>query len=395
MTNTEPASRIDLVDSLRAFAVLAIMLLHNIEHFDFYYLPKDLPPVIKSVDSVVWDTLFFLFAGKAYGIFALLFGFTFYLQISNQRSKGVDFRLRFMWRLFLLLIFGFINTMFYEGDILSFYAVLGIALVPMSNMSDRTLLVTALVLLFQPFLVGKAIYIFTHPAYQPDPNLSDPYFAKIATYLAEGSFFTVLRENILNGKPGVFFWFWENGRFLQTPALFMIGVVLGRQQRFCLHLQHSRFWLKVLVFSLIAFVPLYLLRESVNDMVELKALARTLRLLFRLWSNIAFMFFLVALFVLLYSFTRFKNAVSVLNPVGRMSLTNYIMQSILGSFVYYGFGLGMYQYTGATYALFIGIALFILQLVFCRWWLSRYKQGPLEHLWSKATWIKTKVRPSQ
>ena len=73
--------------------------------------------------------------------------------------------------------------------------------------------------------------------------------------------------------------------------------------------------------------------------------------------------------------------------MGRMSLSNYIIQSIMGSFIYYGIGLGLYQYTGTTYSLLIGIALAILQGFFSAWWLKRSIRGPLETLWHKATWI--------
>jgi uncharacterized protein len=63
------------------------------------------------------------------------------------------------------------------------------------------------------------------------------------------------------------------------------------------------------------------------------------------------------------------------------------MQSIVGSTIYYKYGFKLYQYTGATYCLFIGILLFILQLQFCKWWLKTHYQGPLESLWHKLTWI--------
>jgi len=66
-----------VVDALRGFAIVCIMLLHNLEHFDFYYFPSGLPAWMVSLDKGVWNTLFFLFASKAYAIFALLFGLTF------------------------------------------------------------------------------------------------------------------------------------------------------------------------------------------------------------------------------------------------------------------------------------------------------------------------------
>jgi uncharacterized protein len=70
-----------------------------------------------------------------------------------------------------------------------------------------------------------------------------------------------------------------------------------------------------------------------------------------------------------------------------MSLSNYIIQSIIGSMIYYGFGLGLYKYTGATYCLIIGIALATLQGFFSYWWIRKYNQGPLEIIWHKLTWI--------
>ena len=89
--------RIEVVDALRGFAVMAIILLHNIEHFNLYNFPEATTDFMKALDKGVWDTLFFLFSGKAYAIFALLFGFSFFIQFDNQARKGKDFRLRFFW----------------------------------------------------------------------------------------------------------------------------------------------------------------------------------------------------------------------------------------------------------------------------------------------------------
>ena len=142
--------RIEVVDALRGFAIMSIMLLHNIEHFDYYYFPEALPECVKVLDKVIWETLFFLFGGKSYAIFALLFGFSFYIQNDNQEKKGKDFRGRFIWRLLLLLGFGFVNTIFYEGDILMIYAVLGLALIPVCKWNDKAVFITAVILMLQP-----------------------------------------------------------------------------------------------------------------------------------------------------------------------------------------------------------------------------------------------------
>lgn len=79
-------------------------------------------------------------------------------------------------------------------------------------------------------------------------------------------------------------------------------------------------------------------------------------------------------------------------PYGRMSLTNYIVQSIIGVAIFYNCGLGLYEYTGATLSLLIGVAIFTLQLLYTRWWLAHHKQGPLEFLWKKGTWLFGKVK---
>jgi uncharacterized protein len=140
-------NRLHVVDALRGFAIVSIMLLHNIEHFDFYYLPENLPDWMVALDKGVWDTLFFLFGGKSYAIFALLFGLTYFIQTDNQQKKGKDFRERFAWRLLLLLGFGIINSTFYMGDILFVYALLGFTLIPVTRLSNKTVFTIALILL--------------------------------------------------------------------------------------------------------------------------------------------------------------------------------------------------------------------------------------------------------
>ena len=105
-------SRIEVVDALRGFAVMAIILVHNLEHFIFPVYPTDPPGWLHILDQGTFGVVFALFAGKAYAIFALLFGFTFYIQTSNQKKLGKDFGYRFLWRLVLLAGFATLNAAF-------------------------------------------------------------------------------------------------------------------------------------------------------------------------------------------------------------------------------------------------------------------------------------------
>ena len=77
----------------------------------------------------------------------------------------------------------------------------------------------------------------------------------------------------------------------------------------------------------------------------------------------------------------------ILAPYGQMSLTDYITQSVIGSFLYYGYGLELHKVCGTTYSLLIGICFLILQVIFAHWWFRHFKRGPLETVWHKLTWL--------
>ena len=146
-----PTARIEVVDALRGFAVLAILLVHNVEHFIYPVYPTSSPGWLEVMDLGVFHATFALFAGKSYSIFALLFGFTFFIQNENQRRRSKDFGYRFLWRMLLLMAFGTLNAAFYPaGDVLQLYALVGIILFLFRKASDRVLLVGALFFLLQP-----------------------------------------------------------------------------------------------------------------------------------------------------------------------------------------------------------------------------------------------------
>ena len=112
--------RIESVDSLRGFAILAILLVHSLNHFNFPVFPTGSPEWLNTIDFYISKVLFILFDGKAYAIFALLFGFTFYIQSNNQKLKGKDFGYRFLWRMVLLVAFATINAAFFSGWVFSY-----------------------------------------------------------------------------------------------------------------------------------------------------------------------------------------------------------------------------------------------------------------------------------
>ena len=158
--------RVDAADVLRGFSVLAIVLLHSIEHFNFYQFPD--PSTrgwLAVVDSCVWDSLFFAFSGKAYAIFSLLFGFSFFVQDYNQRLRGADFRLRFCRRLVALFIIGCFDACFFTGEILVMYALIGFVLVPTCRLSTRTVAWLAALCLAQPVCLYYIVRLLADSSY--------------------------------------------------------------------------------------------------------------------------------------------------------------------------------------------------------------------------------------
>ncbi|MBK6966551.1 MAG: DUF418 domain-containing protein [Bacteroidales bacterium] len=388
MTITNP--RLRVVDSLRGFAIVSIMLLHNLEHFDFYYTPVNLPGWMISLDTVIWDSLFFLFSGKSYAIFALLFGLTFFIQSDNQAKKGKDFRGRFAWRLVLLLMFGIINSAFYQGDILTIYAIIGFFLIPVLKMSNKAVFLIAVILMLQPFEWYNLLVAIQNPELKISDPLSWSYFGKMSSYITGDSLTATLIGNLTNGKTAVLLWNWENGRVFQTLSLFMFGMLAGRKSLFSPSKTNRQFWRKALIIATALFIPLFVVKGGIQSWIHNEVITRPLLTMVTSWSNMAFMMVLVSGFVLLFQTRIFFRILSVFSPIGQMSLSNYVIQSIIGSFIYYGFGLALYQYTGSAHCLLIGITLAVLQGYFSTWWMKHHKHGPLEAIWHKATWIGSK-----
>lgn len=380
------SERLGVVDALRGFALFAIVLLHNLEHYNIYFNPETLPAWMQRVDSAVWDTLFFLFAGKAYATFSLLFGFSFYIQMRNAARKGYDFRLRFAWRMLLLSLFAMLHSLFYNGDILLLYAVAGLVLIAVCRIKDRWVLLIATVCLLQPLEILRGVISICSPETVLPSGFFIPYADRAYDAGINGDLWTVLRSNITDGILYSNLWQIEAGRLFQTPALFMLGMLLGRRGFFVKSDMALLFWKRVAVGAALIFIPLYVLRLHTEGMTGESFFLFLFNEAYSL-SNFAFMALLVSLFTLAwfardgYRWQRF------IIPYGRMSLTNYIMQSAIGVSIYYSFGGGLYKYTGGTYTVLTGCAIFLLQLAFSRYWLSRHRQGPLEYLWKKGTWI--------
>ena len=380
-------ARVDVADVLRGLAVMGIIILHSIEHFNFYSFPDTTGQcdLLRFTDRAIWDGLFFTFGGKAYAVFALLFGFSFFIQYDNQRMRGYDFRGRFCWRLVLLFIFGNINACFFTAEVLVLYSLVGFILPLTCRLKDKWVFVLACLFLIQPlplYYVCRSILDSAFVAPQlPTRAFWDATFA----VQSSGTFLETVKVNLWEGQLASLAWAWDHGRVFQTAALFLFGMLIGRRGLF---LQNNlNFWCKVLGLSLIAFFPLYGIGNMLHDFISNQSLNGSLYLIISSLSNFAFMLLLVSGVIIVFYTTKLQSKLMFIAPYGKMSLTNYISQSIIGSMMYYNWGLGLHRYMGITVSSLAGVALFVLQLFFCRWWMSKHSHGPLEYIWKKATWI--------
>lgn len=340
MTHTQtitPKKRINSIDALRGFALIGIMLLHCMERFDLTLAPVVESPFWQAIDTAVYDSLYFLFSGKSYAMFSLLFGLSFFMQMESQAAKGVDFRGRFLWRLALLFLFGYINGLVYMGEFFMVYAVLGVFLIPLYKVPTRWLLVLCILLFLQiPAVISFVSLLSDNVANEPTAAAAymDRLFERAADVFINGSLMDVLSFNTFDGQSAKCLWVFNNFRYLQLLGLFIAGMLIGRQG---IHkseekmVKYSRLFLPYcLAFWAVFYAVAFLLPVWGVDGFAL----RVGQTLFKTYGNLGQMMVYFCGFTLLYYRYKGQKVLDRIAPVGRMSVTNYMAQSIVSEFPY-------------------------------------------------------------
>lgn len=367
--------RIDLVDALRGFALFGLLMVHCVERFELYWLAPGPDP---------WfDAVFALFSSKAYAIFALLFGFSFATIMANERARGGDATRRFVRRLLILLAMGTLHGFVYRGDILQVLAVIGLVLIPTDRIrSERVLLLLAAIMLVQLPLITRALaasrgigWAEQSPLYWSDSGLGT---------LASGSFLDVLAVNAWLGTIAKWSFYLENGRAVEIVGLFLVGMVLQRQALFARARQARGTWAAILIAGA-AVWGLAGLAESRTLPIEGPVMVvDSVTNLFTRYRAVGATFFQIALFVLLWH-SPLGRLLAILAPAGRMTLTLYVLQSLVFTPVFYGFGLGLHDDLSNRTTVLIGIAAFGVQIMLAALWFRAFRYGPLEWLWRAGT----------
>lgn len=385
-----PKQRINSIDALRGFALIGIMLLHCMERFDLTYIPVVDSPFWQRIDTFVFDSMSFLFAGKSYAIFSLLFGLSFFMQMDSQAAKGYDFRGRFLWRLALLLVFGYINGLVYLGEFFAVYAILGVFLIPLYKVPSKCLVILSILLFLQiPAVISFISLLGNNVPNQPTATVvyMNHLYDLCAQRFMNCTFWDVIDFNLWKGQLAKLLWVFNNYRYLQLFGLFIAGMLIGRMGIHKSEEKMVKYSRMVLPYSIVWFVLFYVI-VLLLPVLGVEGFALSVgKTLFKTYANLGMMMIYICGFTLLYYQYNGSKMMDKIAPVGRMSVTNYMAQSMVGVTLFYGFGANLAVHFNYLQSLLVGIVFCLIQIGYSNWWMKRFYYGPIEWLWRTLTWF--------
>jgi uncharacterized protein len=394
MQNPSSGPRIVLVDALRGFALAGVALVHVTEQ----YLAGPPPPGFMEglnglPDQILMGFISFFVQGKFFALFSILFGLSFSIQMASADRKGEDFSWRFLWRAVLLFGIGYVHQLFYRGDILTIYAMLAPFLIPFNRLSNKWVVgVMAVCFLSLPRFL--TFFWVGNDAFFGLPNdFQNPLEAAYYETVKGGSLLDVFSANAVYGmETKMNFQLMPIGRIYYTFGYFLLGLWLGRIGIFREAATRLKPVKRAMLWSLGLFILAGVLAgvtfSQVPEPVDFSHLLHIVGVNFFDWTNIAITGIILGGFILFYHKDWWLPKLNYFAPYGRMALTNYVLQSIIGTFLFFGWGLGLIGQLRVTYLVMIAIVLIALQMRFSKYWLQHYKYGPLEWLWRSATYWK-------
>ncbi len=400
---SSPLKRITILDSLRGFALLGVIIIHMLQHFGVEAgAPKEEILQFPLLDEVMRWIGYNIVMGRFINIFALLFGLSFFIQMDRASKKGIDFRGRFAWRMIILLIMGVVSHSFYNVEIISVYALFGLLMIPLYKTKSWILLVLAsFFLLGGPRIIQSTYHnhnIKTEHVNSEEANNFERSI-EIPAHIANPSFLNSAKHNYKERFLGKLrYQFSYFGRGYITFALFLFGLLLGKIRFFeNIDIDRKRN-LKIFSRLLLATIILITL-ENILPPQNFRIFFRTegvvilpILLFAKALADISLVVSSAALtmgFILLYQSKHIRKYLEALSPYGRTGLSNYIIQGMLGCILFSSWALGSYfNGLGNASLFFLGIIIYIVQAVISAYWLKYYLYGPLEWLWRSLTYLK-------
>lgn len=377
---TTRGHRIDMLDVLRGAALLGIVLANMISLSLYLYLPA---PEVSGLPTAGPDRVLdflelVLVEGKFYTIFSILFGIGFSILLRNRMNRGERFIAFFLWRMFLLFLIGMLHALLvWHNDILQAYAICGMALLLVVRAPSSAVLVLSATLVALP-PIFSALHIFPESLF-----LAQRDALKASFGLAEQSTLAIRSEHgfVQNVQLNAALWFSQlnhlvtSGMIFRVLGLFLFGYWLGRLNLAGRIQEFREVYKWVAVAGIIVGLPLNIFYAHTfyagGLLHEISA---------ALGASLLALGYIAALSLAFQSGAG-STLTGIFAPVGRMALTNYVAQSLIGILVFYGIGLGLGGSVGPSIYLPIGIAIFVWQIIVSRLWLARFRFGPLEWMW--------------
>ena len=390
----QPLERAPVLDALRGFALLGIFLANSAAFCGYTFLNPELKAGLFTYEMDQW--LFFtgqaLVSGKFYSLFSLLFGIGFSIILLRNQHKNTNGIKIFYRRLFILFLFGCFHAFFlWDGDILMLYALLGCLLPLFNKLPNRSLILIWIFLILSPIAID-VFKMFT--GWDPGAYLnklgteSDKKFGIIADrgylYNHNAGYDEILKWNF----SGIYFrWSYllSSNRLPKVLGMFLLGLYVGRKLIYTKLAENKILFQKLCKWGFIIGLPCsiamaYFENDGRFYYSDPMGLADTI---FYALSVVPLSLAYASAFCLLWLKDSWNKKLKLFAPAGRMALTNYLMQSVLGIILYYNIGFGLGIQFGPAIFFPLAIVIFMLQVGYSRLWLIHFNYGPAEWLWRK------------
>lgn len=400
-TPIAPDERAEILDVLRGIAILGIFLVNSAVFSLYVFQDKavqqampgaEINTVLKYFNQIFID-------GKFYSLFSLLFGVGFSIILNRNKIAGRNPLLIFYRRIAVMLGIGLAHMMFlWEGDIIFIYAVIALFLPLFRNLSDKTILILVISLLLSP-LIFDMLKVVSNGEW----NLAHPVMAmaiQIDTQngITESNYRTWLVDldnyaSVRAWLQGSFFWRMEmllgTNRIPKVLAMFLLGMLVGRKLIFQNLNENRPLLIKVrnlgFALGLPASVLFAVAEYDSYKLPDWRGLSDTL--LYAV-SVVPMSLAMTASVCLIWVKSNKQGMLKYLAPVGRMALTNYISQSVIAMFIYWGVGFGIGALVGHSVFMPIAFGVYLIQVIFSNLWFRRFRFGPLEWIWRMLTYGK-------
>jgi uncharacterized protein len=388
--------RFDILDIVRGIALLGVLLANMPGHSYLGYFTtteQSILPLASLNEPLRFLAMFFL-DGKFYTLFSLLFGLGFSLIVSKAGSSHIMVK-----RLLVLVCFGLLHALLlWGGDILLLYALLGFSLPLFNRLNDKAILILAIFLLISPIILDGARMV-TDGDFSPEKVFyeknkvlaidglgSTPLTdSNLAIWMKNGDFKDLLYYNYTE-----IYYRWGyllgSNRLPKVLGLFLIGLLIGRHKMFSNLIEHIPRLRQIRNWGFLVGIPTSLVYAYTAIYTQQTPLA--VKSALYVFSVFPMAFAYGASICLLYVKGSFSALFTNFRYVGKMALTVYLLQSFVGVLVFHGLGLGLAGEMGFFEIYTFGFVFFVLQVLFCRWWLNRYAFGPCEWIWRQLTYGK-------